>query len=365
MSDGIHNKVDMSLDDIIKISKAEKRKKIQASRQQRGRGQQRGTGSVRGQGVMRGRGQGRGRGAVVRGRGRGKLPAQAQANTQQQIARGGNRRGRGRGGGITRQNSGVSPLNRLGFNQNVRGRGRGQVRGRGRGRGGGAVRGSKALVFTNSGNVQSIQTAKTATQQLRLSKANQAAKLLREKQLALQNLQQAKKNMQSINQALQKSSREAVVNQRRGIPNNNGQQAGRGRAKLLTPLMRQPGNISSTRQLINTSVTIANPSASPVNAPRGGKRRGWRRRPSQGAASQDHFTIQVANQNAPAAKKDQSSIMDQLKMLKPAVTTVYKFQKNVFATPATGISLNDRFASSGSSRVSEGGDDVEGRKVFI
>ena len=88
-------------------------------------------------------------------------------------------------------------------------RGRGVIRGNSRGRG--TIRGRKQLVYNNSGKTLSILTAKNRTQQ--------AAKLLREKEVALQNLQQAKQNMQSINQALQKTSREAVVNQRRGIPN--------------------------------------------------------------------------------------------------------------------------------------------------
>ena len=76
------------------------------------------------------------------------------------------------------------------------------------------------MVFNNSGTM-SLQTAKNRTQKLRLtSKTKQASELLREKQMALHNLQQAKMNMQTINMAIQKTSRDAVVNQRRGIPNN-------------------------------------------------------------------------------------------------------------------------------------------------
>lgn len=371
MSSSGQNKVDMSLDDIIKISKAQKRQQGTRGRgtgQLRGRGQQqRGRGQQqrgRGQVLLRGT-TGRGRGVVVRGRGtgavargRGKLVAQGQRNTQRGVGRGGTR---GRGA----PNTSVSPLNRNGLNQ--RGRGRLGVLGNARGRG--SIRGRNQLIFNNSGQRQLLTSRGAAAQHLQLTTGKQAAKLLKEKELAVLNLQQAKKNMQTINQALQKSSRDTVVNQRRGIPNNN-QQAGRGRNKLLTGLMRSP---STTRQLINTSVTIANssiqsPSRGGSNAGRGGKRRGWRRRPASESSSQDNFSIQVSNQNINPVKNEpaQSQIVDQLKMLKPSVPTVYKFQKTVFSTPSTGISLNDRFASSSASpRMTGAGDSIDGRKVFI
>ena len=111
------------IDDIIKISKGQKRQQGTRGRgtgQLRGRGQQqRGRGQQqrgRGQVLLRGT-TGRGRGVVVRGRGtgavargRGKLVAQGQRNTQRGVGRGGTR---GRGA----PNTSVSPLNRNGLNQ--------------------------------------------------------------------------------------------------------------------------------------------------------------------------------------------------------------------------------------------------------
>ena len=74
-------------------------------------------------------------------------------------------------------------------------------------------------MYTNTGKARALTNTKDRVQQMRLNKTKQAAQLLREKEMALQNLQQAKENMKTINQALQKNSRDTLVNTKRGIPN--------------------------------------------------------------------------------------------------------------------------------------------------
>ncbi|CAG5132310.1 unnamed protein product, partial [Candidula unifasciata] len=238
------------------------------------------------------------------------------------------------------------------------------VRGR---RGGRSGRGSR-LMFTNSNNrQQTVQQQQTVSQSQHLNKARQQALLLREKQLAIKNLQQAQKNVQSINLAIQKTARDGVVNQLRGVNSIQGSEQGRQRkGRLLSALISRGdnnmvNNLQPTRQLTNTSVTINNPSLlSPVVS--GRQKRRWRRK-NVNQATSEHFTIQVANQNLQPTKKQQPSILNQLKSLKPAVSTTYKFQKNVFAAPSTGVSLSDRFSGTTSTDVD---DDVTGeRQVFI
>lgn len=364
MADVIHNKVDMSLDDIIKISKSEKRKEARLAKQQnfnvplsKGRGYNTGRGNARGQ--LRGRGRGRGN------------SVQQNVNKLKQFRSNlrGFKRGRGRGRGMFLVDTTENPLNRL--NKNQLGL---HSRGRGRSRANLSNFQSTPLIFTNS------QLKQTLQQKQRLNETKQQALLLRKKQLALKNLQQAKQNFESINLALQKTSRDYVVNQMRGLNTQlataatslrgmvrgRGRDRGRGRGRgnmMLSPTSEiDQNNIStSVRQLNNTSVTVINSTPLKSELIRGGKRRRWR----GGKRNTEHFTIQVANQSLQPVKET-VSLADQLKLLKPAVSTSYKFQKSVFAAPATGVSLNERFSGpSLSSSIEDDIEMVDGRKVFI
>uniref|UniRef100_A0A0B7ABD3 UAP56-interacting factor n=1 Tax=Arion vulgaris TaxID=1028688 RepID=A0A0B7ABD3_9EUPU len=360
MSNLVKNKVDMSLDDIIKLTKSQKRNQGRIT-QRRGRG--RGNrlpavdGTLRG-GVVRNRGRGASRGSI-------KQIINPVKQFHSNLQRG--RRGQRRGRGINRQNSGINTLiqnstDQQNVQRNIRGRG-------GRGRGG---RGRGLAFTTNRLRQQTAQRQQTAPQIQRVSKVKQQAALLREKQLAIRNLQQAQKNVQTINMAIQKTSRENVVNQLRGINTSHiGQPGGRGRRKLLTSLIRQGNNnllnnTQPTRQLSNTSVTITNMSALSTvhNVPSTSGRKRWRwRRNNNNQVASNPFSIQVANQNLQPVRNQQNSIMNELKLLKPAVTTTYKFQKSVFATPATGVSLNDRFSATTFTDADNGV--PEERKVYI
>ncbi|BFZ00474.1 hypothetical protein BsWGS_03513 [Bradybaena similaris] len=353
MSNVLPNKVDMSLDDIIKLSKFEKRQQTYTGNRGVRQNSITTSGGIPRGGSVSNRGK---KGIVGRGFKHVMNPVKQFHSGLQNGRRG---QGRGRGRGINRQNSGVSPINRSNIDQQ-----NALIRGRGRGRGG---RGA-GLVFTNS-NIRQ----QTVPQSQRLNKARQQAALLREKQLAIKNLQQAQKNVQSINMAIQQTARENVVNQLRGVNNIQGsQQGGRRMGRLLPSLTVQGSNnmvnnIQPTRQLTNTSVTINNPSAlnpstlSPAVLS-GRKNRRWRRNSSNQTTS-EQFTVQVANQNLQLMGKQQPSILNQLKSLKPAISTIYKFQKNVFAAPSTGVSLHDRFSSTTST---DADDDITGeRQVFV
>ncbi|KAH9508732.1 hypothetical protein Btru_049758 [Bulinus truncatus] len=313
------DKVNMSLDEIIKISKSEKIK--QAKQIKKGRV------FFRGQGYQRGRGRGRGIEKNVNSQGHIKTNSESLG------------RGRGRGRGAFQQHN-VNPLERKGTRQF-----------RGRGRGTNLNVQHQQKIFTNNQKASSNFVGQQS-----LHKKNDAKKqaaLLREKQLALKNLQLAKQNVQNVNLALQKSSRDLIINQKRGLNNiTTSNRGGRGRSKLNT----QP-----IRQLVNTSVTVINPSVSNSNSSFRGKNR--RGRGNLNKQRSEHFTILVSNEQLQPNKQESVSIVDQLKLLKPAVPTAYKFQKNMFAAPATGLSLNERFSSS---TLSEGGDGFnDGRKVFL
>ncbi|KAK0066726.1 UAP56-interacting factor [Biomphalaria pfeifferi] len=319
------DKVNMSLDEIIKISKSEKRKQAVQIKK--------GLVFSRGQGVKRGQGRGRGGNQT-------NVNSKQLQQTPVSPVRGRGRGGRGRGRGVFQQrDKSINPLDRINTNKFTANTFK--TRGRGRNTNVQPYKRGQANTRPNSGFRDHQSEA-----------AKQAA-LLREKQLALKNLQLAKQNVQNVNLALQKSSRDLVVNQKRGLNNITTSNRGRGRGRLLT----QP-----IRQLNNTSVTVINPSALTANASIRGRRKRWRG--SLNKQRSEHFTIQVANENLQQVQQEQGSIVDQLKLLKPTVPTAYKFQKNMFATPATGLSLNERFSSTA---IAESGDafSPEGRKVFL
>lgn len=377
------DKVDMSLDDIIKLNRAEKRASQAVGR---GRGRGRGTnirgqmsrglqGSSRGMGSKRGRGFGK-RGAVVlKGRG---------PNRYQQVLTEG-------GGGI---NQGVN-------NQAVT---RQQLTVRGTGRG---TRKAIGQVNTGVQNQQRGQGQKWNLGQ-RLGRRRQGARVFtslgRKKQQAIQNIIKVR----------QSQNRSLLVNQRRGLQTSTvslntigsfkqgGRGRGRGRGRRIgqgrglrrgsglnrfdstfsiTSLGLQNRGRGARGQTVNRSFGGSTMSLNSVSL-QGGKRKRWRTT----AENDSLFTISVKNSPRPprrnnlprfnvgvdvatytAADESDPTLQAQIRGLKPAVSTKYDFKKSVFAQAATSTSLNDRFSTALSSGDVSGTQNVtlEGRRVFF
>ncbi|RUS83036.1 hypothetical protein EGW08_009224, partial [Elysia chlorotica] len=303
------NKVDMSLDDIIKINRAEKRQKAKS-------GAARGAKSARDQGgSSRGVGRGRGRGGVVATNGlRGKPRGGAVQGVRGAVYT--PTRGRVNLNASTRGRGIRQPI--YSTIKGLTGRGRGNITSRGGGRGRsqsarvaqgsrpGAQTGNGMQLFSKSGLSKQVASA-AQEQNQRLNKARKQAALLREKQLALKNLQQAQKNMQTVTLAIQKSSRDSIINQMRGLGASGlptASTSGRGRRKLLANLGRPGLNSANfnvnmnngynlSRQLNYTSVTISNPAAFNASQSQRGRRRPWRK--PKAAPVADPFKIEVTN----------------------------------------------------------------------
>lgn len=381
------DKLDLSLDDIIKLNK--KIKKQQQYQNVRGRG--------------RGRGQQRGGRAVGRGRGnsssRGGIVITNQSFKRQ-------RRGRGTAG--TRRRGGVT-LSLRGRNrysqpnikgnspfktQNVQPGGSQQTRGRGQGRGRGIrgrsrVRGQGQL--RSQGQVPEIGLTKGLTS------------LNRRREQAVKSLMKAKETLARLNarQKEQRQSRALGVNQRRGLQvsttslNKVGRGRGRGRGgRGRGGLSRYSSNMSLAsigsqvqrggrgrgrgqgQQGLNRAFSGSMVSVNSVGSQGNRQRRRWRQ--PKATTDSSLLTISVQNSPPPLPRKrnklprynvgtipdSNPELQAQIRNLKPAVSTKYNFKKSVFAQ-ATSTSLSDRFSAN--LPTSPGGTqtDLQGRKVFF
>ncbi|XP_076435859.1 uncharacterized protein LOC143275553 [Babylonia areolata] len=312
MSDQGYNKVDLSLDDIIKLNKKEKQQK----RATRG-GSARGRSGLRGRGQglrggQRGRGAGRGRGgaagtsplnrqktgtvsaaAALRGRGQG---------SRRRGQRGGGLRGivgsrtglRGALGGVRGQVLTSRGASVRGIRGNLRGRGaRSSLRG--------SLRGQGSLVSRGQGlrgaQRQGQGRGQGATALNRIS-------LKQKRQQALETLRMAQKTIAQLDQ---QTARQNFVNARRGIVQQQQQQQiqnqqpnikkNQGFYSSTTSLVSNnpKKTLTSTRQLQGTQVTTFNP-VSTQQSPRG--RRRWRQRNQSSVPVNNGSTLTISIDNS-------------------------------------------------------------------
>ncbi|XP_033759691.1 spidroin-1-like isoform X4 [Pecten maximus] len=362
-------KIDMSLDDIIKLNRKEQRSKG------RGRGQGANSATGRGRGATgRGRGAnsapGRGRGATGRGRGtqgvrgRGVLGGRGMSAGRGRAAARGNigARGtlkKGRGSQMNFKGRGQNQFKQLKTNASgFRGRGRGQ-QGQKRGRGG------------NLTGISPLNRSISDLRQNMTGGAKQGVKqtLQQRRTKALQALQNAKETLAKIQQQ-QKSSRQNTVDTRRGIQTQytsteyRGRGRSRGRGRGTT---RGRGGRGRGRVFVNQNFTSQEQygSTTSLASQKQGrnKRRQWRPKADN---SQDNILLVHVDNQKPLQRlkqqKKQPTFRQQIVNLKPSQSQSFNMQKKIFAQNSTGVSLSDRFAGGPTNFAGPSGD---GRKVFF
>ncbi|XP_060068760.1 THO complex subunit 4-A-like isoform X2 [Ylistrum balloti] len=324
-------KIDMSLDDIIKLNRKEQRGK--------GRGRGRGARGGRGRGVLSVRG-------MSAGRGRGTTRGGKVSTRGSKVSTRGNSLKRGqlkkaRGGQTTFKGRGQNQFKQLKTNASgFRGRGRGQ-QGQRRGRGG------------NLAGISPLNRSVSDLRQNVTGGAKQGVKqtLQQRRTKALQALQNAKETLAKI-QMQQKASRQNTVNNRRGLQTQytsteyRGRGRGRGQGTTRGRGARGRGARGRGQVYINQNFASQEQygSTTSLASQRQRKRRQWR--PSNNNTQDNILLVHVNNQKPLQRLKQQQQ----------------KKQPTFRQQIVTGVSLSDRFAGGSKNFAGPSGD---GRKVFF
>ncbi|KAK7090495.1 uncharacterized protein [Littorina saxatilis] len=306
MSNQQVNKVDLSLDDIIKLNKKAKQSRGGNNRTQ-GNAGARGQ-SVRGRKHAGGKGGGGGGASPLLRKKAGMTGGTVRGQTVGRRGQGAGRRGqrgnlRGRGGSSSSSRGGsVTRNTNSGYNTSTRGFRTGGIRGIRRGARGN-IRGS----FRGRGNANNQGIMQRVGMQGQGDGVTNRISLKQKRQLAMQALRQARKTIAQLDQ---QNARQTVVNARRGIPQQNVQnprplgkkKQGMYSSNLSLVSSSSLSSAGSARQLQGTKVTTFNTSASPDPslAPQNtrNKRRRWRAKsqtPSLPGISSSTLTISIDN----------------------------------------------------------------------